>query len=112
MARTCSATLTGQPFVKDPDVTVEKLLAAPDATGLLHEGRQQPELGRAEADQAVATPAGCGVGLGQLHRGLGTGLLAGLAVVMAGPILVVEAGMGENILILTFVVIDIGEDPE
>jgi branched-chain amino acid transport system permease protein len=36
--------------------------------------------------------------------GLGT-LLAGLAGVMAGPILAVEAGMGENILILTFVVI-------
>lgn len=39
--------------------------------------------------------------------GLGT-LLAGLAGVMAGPILAVEAGMGENILILTFVVIVIG----
>ena len=39
--------------------------------------------------------------------GLGT-LLAGLAGVMAGPILAVESGMGENILILTFVVIVIG----
>ena len=39
--------------------------------------------------------------------GLGT-LLAGLAGVMAGPILAVETGMGENILILTFVVIVIG----
>ncbi len=39
--------------------------------------------------------------------GLGT-LLAGLAGVMAGPILAVEAGMGENILIFTFVVIVIG----
>jgi branched-chain amino acid transport system permease protein len=39
--------------------------------------------------------------------GLGT-LLAGLAGVMAGPILAVEAGMGEGILILTFVVIVIG----
>jgi len=39
--------------------------------------------------------------------GLGT-LLAGLAGVMAGPILAVEAGMGESILILTFVVIVIG----
>ena len=38
---------------------------------------------------------------------LGT-LLAGLAGVMAGPILAVESGMGENILILTFVVIVIG----
>ena len=38
---------------------------------------------------------------------LGT-LLAGLAGVMAGPILAVETGMGENILILTFVVIVIG----
>ncbi len=38
---------------------------------------------------------------------LGT-LLAGLAGVMAGPILAVEAGMGESILILTFVVIVIG----
>lgn len=39
--------------------------------------------------------------------GLGT-LLAGLAGVMAAPILAVESGMGENILILTFVVIVIG----
>lgn len=39
--------------------------------------------------------------------GLGT-LLAGLAGVMAGPILAVEAGMGDSILILTFVVIVIG----
>ena len=35
-------------------------------------------------------------------------LLAGLAGVMAGPILAVEAGMGESILILTFVVIVVG----
>ncbi len=35
-------------------------------------------------------------------------LLAGLAGVMAGPILAVESGMGEGILILTFVVIVIG----
>ena len=39
--------------------------------------------------------------------GLGT-LLAGLAGVMAGPILAVEAGMGESVMILTFVVIVIG----
>lgn len=39
--------------------------------------------------------------------GLGT-LLAGLAGVMAGPILAVEAGMGESILIVTFVVIVVG----
>ena len=39
--------------------------------------------------------------------GLGT-MLAGLAGVMAGPILSVESGMGESILILTFVVIVIG----
>jgi branched-chain amino acid transport system permease protein len=39
--------------------------------------------------------------------GLGTSL-AGLAGMMAGPILAVEAGMGESILILTFVVIVIG----
>jgi branched-chain amino acid transport system permease protein len=39
--------------------------------------------------------------------GLGT-LLAGFAGVMAGPILAVESGMGESILILTFVVIVIG----
>jgi branched-chain amino acid transport system permease protein len=38
---------------------------------------------------------------------LGT-LLAGLAGIMAGPILAVESGMGESILILTFVVIVIG----
>lgn len=35
-------------------------------------------------------------------------LLAGLSGVMAGPILAVESGMGESILILTFVVIVIG----
>lgn len=39
--------------------------------------------------------------------GLGA-MLAGLAGVMAGPIFAVEAGMGESILILTFVVIVIG----
>lgn len=39
--------------------------------------------------------------------GLGT-LLAGLAGMMAGPILAVETGMGESVLILTFVVIVIG----
>ncbi len=35
-------------------------------------------------------------------------LLAGLAGVMAGPVLAVQSGMGESILILTFVVIVIG----
>jgi len=35
-------------------------------------------------------------------------MLAGLAGAMAGPILAVEAGMGESILILTFVVVVIG----
>jgi len=45
--------------------------------------------------------------LNTLVFGLGT-LLAGLAGIMAGPILAVEAGMGESILILTFVVIVIG----
>jgi branched-chain amino acid transport system permease protein len=39
--------------------------------------------------------------------GLGA-LLAGLAGIMAGPLYAVEVGMGENILILTFVVIVIG----
>jgi len=39
--------------------------------------------------------------------GLGA-MLAGLAGAMAGPILAVEVGMGEDILILTFVVIVIG----
>lgn len=39
--------------------------------------------------------------------GLGA-LLAGLAGVMSGPILAVESGMGESILILTFVVVVIG----
>ncbi len=39
--------------------------------------------------------------------GMGT-MLAGLAGIMAGPILAVESGMGESILILTFVVIVIG----
>ena len=39
--------------------------------------------------------------------GLGA-MLAGMAGVMAGPIFAVEVGMGEDILILTFVVIVIG----
>jgi branched-chain amino acid transport system permease protein len=39
--------------------------------------------------------------------GLGA-LLAGLAGVMAGPLISVQVGMGEQILILTFVVIVIG----
>ena len=39
--------------------------------------------------------------------GLGT-MLAALAGIMAGPVLAVEVGMGESILILTFVVIVIG----
>ncbi len=45
--------------------------------------------------------------LNTLVFGLGA-LLAGLAGLMAGPILAVESGMGESILILTFVVIVIG----
>lgn len=54
--------------------------------------------------------AALGINITRLYTlvfGLGT-LLAGLAGVMAGPILAVEAGMGESILILTFVVIVIG----
>ena len=39
--------------------------------------------------------------------GLGA-MLAGLAGVMAGPILAVQVGMGEQVLILTFVVVVIG----
>ncbi len=39
--------------------------------------------------------------------GLGA-LLAGLAGLMAGPLLAVQVGMGEQILILTFVVVIIG----
>ncbi|MGL1933064.1 MAG: branched-chain amino acid ABC transporter permease [Desulfotalea sp.] len=51
-----------------------------------------------------------GVNINRLYTlvfSLGT-LLAGLAGVMAAPILAVESGMGESILILTFVVIVIG----
>lgn len=54
--------------------------------------------------------AALGINITRLYTlvfGLGA-LLAGLAGVMAGPILAVEAGMGESILILTFVVIVIG----
>ena len=54
--------------------------------------------------------AALGVNIRMLYTlifGLGT-LLAGLAGVMAGPILAVEAGMGDSILILTLVVIVIG----
>ena len=51
-----------------------------------------------------------GVDIGRLYTivfGLGAAL-AGLAGLMAGPILSIEPGMGEPILILTFVVIVIG----
>lgn len=51
-----------------------------------------------------------GVNVGMLYTivfGLGA-LLAGLAGVMAGPILAVQVGMGEQILITTFVVVVIG----
>ena len=51
-----------------------------------------------------------GVDIDKLYTivfGLGA-LLAGLAGAMAGPILATEIGMGENILILTFVVIIVG----
>ena len=51
-----------------------------------------------------------GVNVSRLYTiifGLGA-LLAGLAGVVAGPFLAVQSGMGENILILTFVVIVIG----
>ena len=51
-----------------------------------------------------------GVNIGLLFTlifGLGAAL-AGLAGMMAGPILAVEPGMGESILILTFVVVVIG----
>lgn len=54
--------------------------------------------------------AALGVNISLLYTlvfGLGA-MLAGLAGVMAGPILAVESGMGESILILTFVVIVIG----
>ena len=54
--------------------------------------------------------AALGVNINVLYTlvfGLGA-LLAGLAGVMAGPILAVESGMGESILILTFVVVVIG----
>ena len=44
-----------------------------------------------------------------LAGGFGVGaMLAGLAGVMAGPILSVQVGMGEQVLILTFVVVVIG----
>jgi branched-chain amino acid transport system permease protein len=53
---------------------------------------------------------GLGVNVKLLYTlvfGLGA-LLAGLAGAMAGPLIAVEVGMGEDILILTFVVIVIG----
>ena len=51
-----------------------------------------------------------GVNVGQLYTvvfGLGA-LLAGLAGVIAGPITAVQVGMGEQVLILAFVVVVIG----
>ena len=64
---------------------------------------------RAGASNRVMVGA-LGVDVARLYTvvfGLGSAL-AGLAGVMAGPILSVESGMGEPILILTFVVIVIG----
>ncbi len=54
--------------------------------------------------------AALGVNIASLYTlvfGLGA-LLAGLAGALAGPLIAVEVGMGENILILTFVVVVIG----
>ncbi len=51
-----------------------------------------------------------GVDIGRLYTlifGLGA-LLAGLAGVMAGPFVAVDSGMGDSIIILTFVVVVIG----
>ena len=66
------------------------------------------------ADRASATNreivGAMGVNVKLLYTlvfGLGA-LLAGLAGAMAGPLLAVEVGMGEDVLILTFVVIVIG----
>ncbi|MQX36505.1 branched-chain amino acid ABC transporter permease [Roseospira navarrensis] len=56
------------------------------------------------------TAGALGIDIALLYTGvfaLGA-MLAGLAGAMAGPILAVEAGMGESILILTFVVVVIG----
>ena len=60
------------------------------------------------ANREMATALGVDIGrLFGLIFALGAGL-AGLAGAMAGPILAVQVGMGEEILILTFVVIVIG----
>ena len=60
------------------------------------------------ANREIATALGVDIGrLFGLIFALGAGL-AGLAGAMAGPILAVQVGMGEEILILTFVVIVIG----
>ncbi|WP_413206610.1 branched-chain amino acid ABC transporter permease [Rhodospirillum sp. A1_3_36] len=60
------------------------------------------------SDREMAAALGANVTtLQTLVFGLGA-LLAGLAGAMAGPILAVESGMGEKILILAFVVIVIG----
>jgi len=54
--------------------------------------------------------AALGVDIGRLYAVLFAlgGLLAGLAGAMAGPVLAVQVGMGEPVLILAFVVIVIG----
>ncbi|HAE45874.1 MAG TPA: branched-chain amino acid ABC transporter permease, partial [Tistrella mobilis] len=51
--------------------------------------------------------AALGVDIGRLYAVLFAlgGLLAGLAGAMAGPVLAVQVGMGEPVLILAFVVI-------
>ncbi len=60
------------------------------------------------SDREMAGALGADIGrLNTVIFGLGA-LLAGLAGVMAGPLLAVQPGMGESILILAFVVVVIG----
>lgn len=84
------------------------LLAAIGAYVLIHQTRFGMLIRAGASDRAMV--AGLGVNINFLNTmifGLGAGL-AGLAGALAAPILSVEPGMGETVLILTVVVIVIG----
>jgi branched-chain amino acid transport system permease protein len=84
------------------------LAVAIGAYVLIHETRFGMRIRAGASDRLMV--AGLGVNIDLLNTmifGLGAGL-AGIAGALAAPILSVEPGMGENVLILTVVVIVIG----
>ncbi|SDD99197.1 branched-chain amino acid ABC transporter permease [Rhodospira trueperi] len=84
------------------------LLVAVGLWALITKTRLGMRIRAGASDRETADALGVNIGL--LYTGVFTlgAALAGLAGAMAGPLLAVEAGMGESILILTFVVVVIG----